>query len=213
MPSTSTGPAPAPIPPKSVGHRIRRRSGEPCGRLQRAVPERQASGERGRMRASEPWEAPPGWRGPSTSSSCSSSKRSAPSSVVARHHCGIRAERADGAHQLLRRGLVTEAGQLPRLGDVRSGDGGARQDPLDQRPLRLRLQQDRAALRHHHGIDHHWAPSTRSSLGDGLDGGLVEEHPDLHRVDAHVGRNGRTWSRMNWRGSVSTETTSCVSGR
>ena len=127
------------------------------------------------------------------SSSCSpSKKRSAPSSAwppvtTAASGPSARTARTSSSGDASSPRPV----ELARLGDVRSGHGGARQDPLDQRLLRLRLQQDRAALRHHHGIDHHWGIADQvERLGHGLDGGLVEEHPDLDRVDAHVGRHG-----------------------
>ena len=63
-----------------------------------------------------------------------------------------------------------------------------RQDPLDQRRLRRRVEQRRAALGDHHRVDDHrhladqLEPSSTASIV-----ALVGEHPDLDRVDADVG--------------------------
>ena len=106
----------------------------------------------------DPCAAPSGWRSPairwmaspsnSTSVACS---RWPPVTTTT-----LGAERVQRAGERLGRSAAAPAGagEHARLGQVRRDHGRARQQQLDERRARRVVEQHRAGLGHHHGVDH-----------------------------------------------------------
>ena len=124
-------------------------------------------------------------------------------------------EREQRLAELERRGALAQPGQRPRLGQVRRQHRRPRQHPLDQRRLRVRVEQRRAALGDHHRVDDHGRAADQvERLEHRIDRRLVGEHPDLDRVDADVARRPRaTWATIISGGTgvtISTPTVFCA---
>ena len=94
-----------------------------------------------------------------------------------------------GAHHVVAR-LHGDPGEPGRLGEVRSDEGGEREDQAAERADGVLLEQPVPVLRDEDRVDHeHVDPRLAHRPGHGLDDRRVREHPRLRRVHADVGRH------------------------
>jgi hypothetical protein len=102
------------------------------------------------------------------------------------HHRG-RAERMHFPDQLLRGDVLARAGQRPRLRDVGSDDGRARDEQRPERVLGVLVEKPHTALGDHHRVEHDRRVRDEFERpADSLDGRRRAEHADLHGIHADV---------------------------
>ena len=110
----------------------------------------------------------------------------------------LRPERRASPRRAPRRGAGSPSPESARAsGRFGVSDGRARQHPLDQRRLRVRVEQRRAALGDHHRVDDDRRRADQvERLDHRVDRRLVGEHADLDRVDADVVGDRSTWATI-----------------
>ena len=190
-PKTSTGPGPAPSSRRPLAT-----APDATSRARLAASNGSAPWARNAARAAEwvqpePWVAPPGWRSPRISTTCSPSKKTFDQllAVAARDDHRLWPELQNPARQLLLAGSLPQTGQLTGLGDIGGCNRTAGKKYLDERRLGLVVYERRSTLGHHHGVDNHGRKHD-SEVGqpdrDRVDRLRRAEHADLHRIGPHV---------------------------
>ena len=161
------------------------------GRLQRVEAEREPGRERGRMCAARS-VCSPVWVALARNLDQSIAVEEDVGclrAVAARDDDGLRAERGSLCE---RRGVsVLVIRQDPRFRQVRCHHGHEWQESVSQRVERLLVEQPRAALGDHHGVEDDGRLRNQAERGgDGPDRLGRAEHADLDGVDADVGGDG-----------------------